>query len=609
MPSSGWTTTGAAGSATAGTTPLGTASSVSTLNNDDILSMAKKPQLITDYNAELQIQTQLVAQANGLGVSHSAYDTAVASMTTDLTGLSPSWSDVTQDTPLGVGGGNVLRVYWTAIANQRALLQKACQDKIQSNAAYADALARSSYNLVKNAGTDNTSPPSGSYEAAGLWNIEATPGNLYSAMSGSGFCRLTQVGAGGGVAYVNITPVIPCVPGEQFYVRGLGTGPSNGGTPKIIVQTTGPGGLYYNFTTNVASGVLTSPSVLEYPGGITVPAGHVGIQVILALEGAGANSYAFFNRIYLSKKIGAGMLEADIGIFGVLRSGGGPGTGDYVAGTSSTAAQGFKISGIPFSITYRTGASANGQAEFGRDVSAAGFSFADTALRAINNIDFTNLNGSLAGAGTRYFWKGNNNPTVNLGVPDITRFTVYAGNDFSGVWANMGGSGISKLRFQVYLAPSSRDNNLDGMLSITANLYDRTTTALKLLDGKTQAFNGRVYARPDSDGNASNTGYMHTLEFIVPGTFWADIANVPNANGSWANVAVKLECCNAYGMSAARWWGFQRSGTGGPVVPVDLGGATPPSGYTLAGSNVTVVSPGVGSATGGSNPSWTGQYL
>lgn len=278
---------------------------------------------------------------------------------------------------------------------------------------------------------------------------------------------------------------------------------------------------------------------------------------------------------------------------------------DYTPGTATAPPSGFRIADPPFVSTFKTGGTASAQAEFGRTINVAGFSMGDVALRAMNCVDFLSTNGAVASASYRYFWKGNNNPSVRSGVPDITKFTVYQANRFDGTWANIA-SAFSRLRFSLYVAPDSRDNNLDGMLTVNAALFERVDSShLQLLDSQVHAFNGRAYIRVSDDAHTDNTGYMHTMDFVIPGNYYADGTNVVS-NGNWANVVLKISVTNMYGTSSDRYWGFQKSG--GVVVPVDLGATA--SGFTVATANVSLVYPGVGSATGGASAgAWDGQYL
>ena len=76
MPSSPWASTGSSGSATAGTTPLGTAADVTAaltalarIASDGWLTSGEKPQAIKDWNDLNGSQAELVANALAASVS------------------------------------------------------------------------------------------------------------------------------------------------------------------------------------------------------------------------------------------------------------------------------------------------------------------------------------------------------------------------------------------------------------------------------------------------------------------------------------------------------------------------------------------------------------
>ncbi len=375
---------------TASTNASAALTKISDASADGIITDLERPGLKT-LRATLALAVSAAqTQANGMSVGHSTLDTAWSTFTANV------------DPVLAATGNSAITKatwdgWWSTVYQEVQNLQGVLSTTANNAAAYANTLARSSFNLVKNAGTDNTTPPAGSYEAAGLWQIETTPGALYSAMSGSGYARVAQLGAGGGTVYVVITPVIPCVPGDQFYIRGLGTGPSNGGAPFIIAKTTGPGGAYNNFMSNTASGTLTAPTTLEMS--VTVPTGHTGIQLVITLDTGGANSYAFFNRFYMTKKVSAGMLEADLAIVGVVRS------PNYVAGAYGSAPVGFKQSGYAFTTTYIDGTS-NANCFFELQGAA---NFGGWQVDTVNTRNMTAYNRILNG----HFYKNLHNWTVD----------------------------------------------------------------------------------------------------------------------------------------------------------------------------------------------------
>lgn len=150
------------------------------MNADDILSRSEKPALINAYNQIVAIQGSdstvgsLDYQAYQLGVTHAAFDTAVGALFTFLSGLTPSWTDLTKDTPMGVGGGAVLRTLWATIATEEQKLMAAIQSAALSAAA-TNTLAKLNVMAMKNPSTaafaSGALPalPNGSYAAGTCW--------------------------------------------------------------------------------------------------------------------------------------------------------------------------------------------------------------------------------------------------------------------------------------------------------------------------------------------------------------------------------------------------------------------------------------------------------
>ncbi len=140
--------------ATAAQTSANTANSaIGNIVSDNMLAKGEKSIIIRDYNVLIAEQPGIDAQATAYGITTTKtnYDNSITALTTYLAGLSPSWSDVTQDTPIT---GTAFRTeFATAYQNRQALL----------NAIYAaaQALANTAQNAANtantNANTANTS--------------------------------------------------------------------------------------------------------------------------------------------------------------------------------------------------------------------------------------------------------------------------------------------------------------------------------------------------------------------------------------------------------------------------------------------------------------------
>lgn len=387
---------------------------ISDASADGIITDLERPGLKT-LRATLALAVSAAqTQANGMGVGHSTLDAAWSTFTTNV------------DPVLAATGNSTITKatwdgWWSTVYQEVQNLQGVLATTANNAAAYANTLARSSFNLVKNAGTDDTNPPSGSYEAAGVSQFNASP-TAAPLFSGTGYARLITAPAGGNV-YTPITPVIACQPGDQFYLTALGAITVGTGNAKLLIQTTGPGGAYSNNYTNLATSIdLTNPTALT--ASITIPAGNVGVQLMLAIEGASAGANAWFNRFYLTKKISAGMWEADIGLVGVLRS------PNYVAGAYGSAPVGFKLSGYAFTTTFIDGTTdANCFFELQQTANFGGYK-----VSTVNNRIFTAYNRILNGGfySNLNGWSQNNANTAWNSATDVSGLGSVAVNVTTG---------------------------------------------------------------------------------------------------------------------------------------------------------------------------------
>lgn len=366
-------------------TDAGTAvNGVNQINSVDYLSPQDKIQLRRDWDSEQAIKTKLDTQAGTLGVSATAYDNAVAALSANLitAGAPSNWATIWPDGIAFNVTGIVtsLRGWWSSVATERAALQKACQDAIQNNAAYADSLARSSNNLIKNANSENVNPTGP--EAAGVV--------AYGQRTGSK-CR-TLVGTGG-TPQLDITPLIPCSPGDQFYLEAWGyrtsTGSGNARVYMVFLQADRTTVAGYTSIEAITTGYQ------KYTCSLAAPAAACFVLARIENDSVPNLVECYWDDFYMARKVSAGVLESDLGIFGVIRSGGGAGTGDYVAGSTGNAPQGFKLSGVPFTSTLKDGSTFSAQAEFGSDLNVAGERLGSVVDRAMNRFaEFTTGSGS-----------------------------------------------------------------------------------------------------------------------------------------------------------------------------------------------------------------------
>jgi hypothetical protein len=270
---------------------------VNQINSVDYLSNQDKIQLRRDWDAEQQIKTQLDAQAASLGVTATAYDNAVAALSTNLiaagapAGWATSWPDGTTFAATSIVTN--LRTWWSSIATNRAALQKSCQDKIQTNAAYADAMARSTYNLIKNPNSEDANPTG--FEANGV-----TTTNPYIGTK----CRQFS----GGASPLPFTGKIPCAPGDQFALQLYGLCSVSSDSALIIYMSFwDASGAEVQFTGTSATLDWTSYKLRS----TTQTAPATAVSVSFAVRAGTSGVTYWLDCLYATRLIATGMIQTD----------------------------------------------------------------------------------------------------------------------------------------------------------------------------------------------------------------------------------------------------------------------------------------------------------
>lgn len=114
--------------------------------SDNVLSKGEKASVILDYNALIGNQTGIVTQATVFGIASTTYTATLTALTSYLTGLSPAWNDLTQNTV--IVGATFRTKFADAYAAEQTILNalaakaKAIADAADTKAtnAAADAL-------------------------------------------------------------------------------------------------------------------------------------------------------------------------------------------------------------------------------------------------------------------------------------------------------------------------------------------------------------------------------------------------------------------------------------------------------------------------------------
>jgi hypothetical protein len=90
--------------------------------DDSVLSIAEKPTVISDYNALIAEQGGIDTTAADLGISRSAYDSAISALTTYLNGTIPTWNNLSVDTTID---GSMFKSKFAAVYSERQKLLNA----------------------------------------------------------------------------------------------------------------------------------------------------------------------------------------------------------------------------------------------------------------------------------------------------------------------------------------------------------------------------------------------------------------------------------------------------------------------------------------------------
>ncbi|HQL49284.1 MAG TPA: hypothetical protein PLC09_11500, partial [Holophaga sp.] len=173
--------------------------------------------------------------------------------------------------------------------------------EIYSPAAYADRLARSSHNLIKNGNSEDANPTG--FEAAG---VDSTPGY---ARNGSKCRSITTYSAFNDLV---LTPKIQCAEGDEFYFEGWARSTNNTHpySPRLLIRFASATDTTTQWFWDEKSSLGTSWDKLAISG--KAPAGTVSVEFRLDSGGTVVDGGLIaWDDFYACRKISAGMLQGD----------------------------------------------------------------------------------------------------------------------------------------------------------------------------------------------------------------------------------------------------------------------------------------------------------
>lgn len=259
-------------------------------------------------------------------------------------------------------------------ANAAAAAAQASATAAGAAAAYADALARSSYNLIKNGNSEDASPHGD--EANGVYY---DPSNSYTGNN----CR--RFNNPGSTSYFNRVGSTKCDPGDQFYFSAMMR--EYAGTAHVTIAFYDILGNYLNrgYSPAYAGSAYTLQEVsFEAPANATT--------AVFYIEQDGSDT-TFVDALFACLKTSVAMLEVGVlqAMF-VLVSQALKST-NYVPGSAGNAPVGLCLSALPFTSTLKDGSTISALMELGGLINMNGHKVAtltDRAMTAFNRI----LNGS-----------------------------------------------------------------------------------------------------------------------------------------------------------------------------------------------------------------------
>jgi len=172
---------------------------IATIVDDDILSRGEKPQFEREWlegQAKFAALDARAAAFGGVSSLRAALTSKYTTLGTAIAAISPAYSDKSQDSPLGTGGGAALKTKWTDFYAAYAALDVAI--------------------------TASTLLTQWSVDGSTAWHNTATPGDLYQRQSTDGgatwSAAVRVVGEDGAAGAPGITPVLskPAVQLDAF---------------------------------------------------------------------------------------------------------------------------------------------------------------------------------------------------------------------------------------------------------------------------------------------------------------------------------------------------------------------------------------------------------
>lgn len=314
------------------------------------------------------------------------------------------------------------------------------------------------------------------------------------------------------------TKDIPCTPGEQFYASA-----------QIRAELSGAAGSYYlhariknasgtEFSFPTATVITPTTTYQQRKFSFTAPAGAVSFRLCFDNSGAGAPADGG-RSFYIDTIECRRMVTFDLIAANTLE------TSNYAEDGSGNPTAGAKLDSLGTAVKVGD----NG-------LQIGSHLFDDIFFRSLQALD-----GNWSTA--RAFYRGNNDPTVRGGAPNIDCLTIYASYDAK---FSPGGTFLFQVsRWTFVLQPSTADDNLDAMRYMHMTPYHGTASGATAAHDVDITVPDRLYYDPTD----TNTG--NAVSWTWDQNYSQDVNSFGSTSPFWY---LFVTLYNAYGPSESRWF-------------------------------------------------------
>jgi hypothetical protein len=353
---------------------------------------------------------------------------------------------------------------------------------------------------------------------------------------------------------------IKCAAGDQFfaevYVKGSSAFVGSSGTLYLLWEDANGNYSGQNSGQPLPT-ITTSYQRVTIKG--TCPPGCAGVQLFWQIisNASNAGKLVYFDAVSMRKMVTFDLIAAN-----TLK------TSNYDEDGSGIPTAGVKLDNVGDALKV-----ASNHVRVGR------YYLSDAFFRSVQ---------ALADTGQRVFYRGNNNPSVNSGAPNIDRVNIQVAEGYAINGASGLAGSFSWAHYKAFIQPQSADDNLDGL----RYLYVAFHYANSLADFAPFLYDILVPVcdRKYQNGSDSNADNLTATNFLF---VYGDTFNRLSDSMNSRKLYLKVRLHGVYGYSAERWFyppasygvNMTRSASGPGGAPSGGGGGgggSDPSGNCVA---------------------------